>query len=172
MERYFANRLRHKNPMDRFVIKKPCMFLSCFLHVFNCNLVAVAVAPPLDFLPPITYYDPLYLPSSDMRTSWVPSYLYSTTSKKFWSVLPLMPSNSFPDLPFGVKSVLFFFIIGFNNSVLIFSRYTVSKIENLTGDERKTELFDHIVNHTKKWAVGPLDYCGIARIAHGKQVYL
>ena len=41
-------------------------------------------------------------------------------------------------------------------------------IQKIAEKQRKTELFHHIVMHTNKWAVGPLDYCGVARIIHGK----
>ncbi len=38
--------------------------------------------------------------------------------------------------------------------------------------KREHSLFAYIVRYTKLWAVGPLDFCGIARITHKQSVPL
>lgn len=37
-------------------------------------------------------------------------------------------------------------------------------------EEKKKQLFDYIVNYSIDYAVGPLDYCGIAHVRHNQCV--
>lgn len=43
-------------------------------------------------------------------------------------------------------------------------------VTRVTGDAYRKALFSYIIRYTKDYAVGPLDYCGIARIIHGRYV--
>lgn len=54
------------------------------------------------------------------------------------------------------------------------SRQEVANIDvtPVTGPARTKELFEYIVTYTNGYAVGPLDYCGVARIIHGRYVPL
>ncbi|KAJ7804316.1 hypothetical protein B0H13DRAFT_2491520 [Mycena leptocephala] len=99
------------------------------------------------FLRP-NHYSPLFLAHHDFRSQSLPHrtvYTYRN-EKQIWSITPA-PQNS--DGLSAIKDS--------------------GNIHAIVGNERRRMLFSHIVQHTQKVAIGPLEYCGNAhRISFGR----
>jgi hypothetical protein len=49
----------------------------------------------------------------------------------------------------------------------IWSIYPGAPFEEILGDERKMRLLSFVTQHRNTYTVGPLDYCGTAKLVHG-----
>ncbi|KAF9486912.1 hypothetical protein BDN71DRAFT_1553085 [Pleurotus eryngii] len=95
------------------------------------------------YLLPLKYF-------SSLLKSWTNCYLYNTDHKSFWCTMGNLPANT---LPYSRQSV----------------EVEQPCVTIVLPDQQKKELFENIVLYRKGYAVGPLDYCGIAQI-HCKKV--
>ncbi|KAH7919662.1 hypothetical protein BV22DRAFT_1050902 [Leucogyrophana mollusca] len=101
----------------------------------------------------VSLYDPLFLEPRDMRKRAVTPYLYSGDhQKQLWTI-----THNFPDsLVHGVR----------NKLTRSNRRATDKALFCVTPDVRLTHTFLHVITHTRRAAVGPLEYCGVARLIH------
>ncbi|KAJ8473482.1 hypothetical protein ONZ45_g16274 [Pleurotus djamor] len=93
---------------------------------------------------------PLFLPPKAMMDSWTLSHFYYTKDKPFWCAFPNLPSNS---LPSTIQSTL-----------------EDSQNSMASKSDRSSHLFETIVKFSKEYAIGPTDYCGIARVHHNQTI--
>ncbi|KAH7906202.1 hypothetical protein BJ138DRAFT_1117790 [Hygrophoropsis aurantiaca] len=94
--------------------------------------------------------DSLNLPPNELRKRRVAPDLYlGTNQKHLWTIIPNFPNCMIS--PVVSKS----------------KRAATNKgLYCAFPGERKTHIFHYVVKHTRRAAVGPLEYCGIARIIH------
>ncbi|KIJ99464.1 hypothetical protein K443DRAFT_8420 [Laccaria amethystina LaAM-08-1] len=123
----------------------------------------IDVSQPKYLHPTVTSYNPLFFSGEQLRKSWLETTLHYTNDKSLWSVIPQLPSNTHPTGystydPFNEKGK---------------GRRKSNGPPTITAaprHEKEKQLFNHIVNYSINYAVGPLDYCGIAHIQHNKVI--
>ncbi|KAJ7156231.1 hypothetical protein C8R46DRAFT_1294815 [Mycena filopes] len=138
-----ANRLRSDNALSRFFSTAP----------IPTNMSAT-------WLSPLAY---TYLFHDDIkarRASHPRTLLYRASSSDIWSVIPAYPPNSAP-IPRSKP--------GCSNSKKSPSTPTSSPTPMLESDSgtRAKALLNYIIQFTQDYTIGPLDYCGIARLIRG-----
>ncbi|KAF4606217.1 hypothetical protein EYR38_000266 [Pleurotus pulmonarius] len=92
-------------------------------------------------------FTPLYLPAKSLQGSWVEPSLYYTSDKPLWSIVPQLPSNTFP--------------AGFSTETCKGKRKAKGppQVSPAPREEKQRQLFEYIVNFM-------IDY---AHIQKGKQ---
>jgi len=86
-------------------------------------------------------YMPLFLPKDLMTKTHRETFTYRG-KKQIWSLTSSYPDNMVHGLPIKVK------------------RSRDNRVVRIIGDAGNSMLFEHIVLHTSRFSVGPLEYCG------------
>jgi hypothetical protein len=141
------------------------------------NSLVIDVSQPNYLHPSVTSYDPLYLSDEQLRKSWLETTLYNTNDKSLWSVIPQLPSNTHPAGYSTYDPLFLSFLLAnsLHSELKGKGRRKSNEPPTITPaprHEKEKQLFDHIVNYSIDYAVGPLDYCGIAHIRHNQCVFL
>ncbi|KAF8164942.1 hypothetical protein B0H34DRAFT_793383 [Crassisporium funariophilum] len=97
-------------------------------------------------------YDVLFNGSSGHQgmTSWSRPYVYRISKSNVWSVIPVYPKLSIPDIPDRPCQPL-----------------PGVEVELLDNDTRSSLLLQNVTQHWEVYTVGPLDFCGVAQIITG-----
>lgn len=78
--------------------------------------------------------------------------------------------QSCPELAPVTSNCYFLYTFIFISNLCLFGRRPQKTIECITGQSRKIMLFEYIVKETNNVTIGPLEYCGNAKVittAHG-----
>ncbi|KAJ7232123.1 hypothetical protein C8J57DRAFT_1250775 [Mycena rebaudengoi] len=113
--------------------------LTSLYHSLDYSLEVTHLVPE--------FYEPLVLPKEQIRSKSCkhrPTYSYQG-KKQMWSITPQFPANMTSSLQFN---------------------HHANDVTKIVGEERRTRLFKTIVKSTCGVTIGPLEYCGNARILH------
>ncbi|KAF4569538.1 hypothetical protein EYR36_009332 [Pleurotus pulmonarius] len=88
-------------------------------------------------------FTPLYLPAKSLQGSWVEPSLYYTSDKPLWSIVPQLPSNTFP--------------AGFSTETCKGKHKAKGppQVSPAPREEKQRQLFEYIVNFTIDYANDP-----------------
>ena len=125
------------------------------------------------------YQNQLFLSSTDLQATIVPTYYYNTEGtcqKQIWSIVPNFPDSIITAVAYDKLWVIYFF--QYSWTILTFDPdwYSLnfetgvlskpSKLVQFDGNDKKRQTFIYTVKHTLLHRIGPLEYCAVALLIY------
>ncbi|KAJ7780495.1 hypothetical protein B0H14DRAFT_3164134 [Mycena olivaceomarginata] len=113
------------------------------------------------WLNPSSYLYLFSMGAKARRASHPLVHLYRASNTDIWSVIPAYPNNSAPiPRPKPRRSM--------SNKVPLAPTPSPTPMSECDSGTREKALLNSIIQYTQDFTVGPLDYCGIARLIKGR----